>query len=79
MFKLVPIQEVAKLGDTFRRNQIATSNEMRKIVGFPHHKDPNADLLFNPNMPMQDQPGEGSPPGTGEEEELDTEETLVEE
>lgn len=79
MFKLVPIQEVAKLGDTFRRNQIATSNEMRKIVGFPHHPDPNADLLFNPNMPMQDQPGNESPLGMEEEGELNTEETLFEE
>ena len=79
MFKLVPIQEVAKLGDTFRRNQIATSNEMRKIVGFTHHPDPNADLLFNPNMPMDDQPGQPGKEGGGavaeEEEEVAVEET----
>ena len=75
MFKLVPIQEVAKLGDTFRRNQIATSNEMRKIVGFAHHPDPNADLLFNPNMPMDDQPGKEGGGAVAEEEEVAVEET----
>jgi len=50
MFKMIPVETVAKLGDTFRRNYIATSNEMRKIVGFKPSNDPRADELFNPNI-----------------------------
>lgn len=56
MFKLVPIEQVAELGDTFRRNSIATSNEMRKIIGFKPSNDPKADELYNPNMPEDKQP-----------------------
>lgn len=50
MFKMVPVEQVATLGDTFRRNYIATSNEIRKIIGLKHSNDPRADELFNPNI-----------------------------
>jgi hypothetical protein len=49
-FKLVPVEQIATLGDTFRRNQIATSNEIRKLVGFAPSNDPLADQLSNPNI-----------------------------
>lgn len=50
MFKMVPIEIIATLGDTLRRNYIASSNEIRKIIGFKPSNDPRADELFNPNI-----------------------------
>lgn len=50
MFKTVTAETVANLGDSFRRNYIATSNEIRKIVGLKPSNDPRADELFNPNI-----------------------------
>lgn len=50
MFKTVPVETIATLGDTFRRNYIASSNEIRKIIGFKPSSDPRADELFNPNI-----------------------------
>ena len=56
-FRVVPVTEVAKLGDTLLRNQILTPNEMRQILGFKPMEQPNADMLMNPNMPVEDQMG----------------------
>ena len=58
-FKLVPIADLAELGDKFTRNEILTSNEMRQILGFKPSKDPKADQLINSNMP-QDKQGSGN-------------------
>lgn len=55
-FRLVPVSEVADLGDTLLRNQILTPNEMRGILGFKPSTQEGADMLMNPNMPMQMQP-----------------------
>lgn len=60
-FKLVPVQQIIELGDTFRRNEIATTNEVRKLVGFKPSSDPKADLLSNPNIADTKQ----TPNGTG--------------
>lgn len=54
-FKLVPVEQIINLGDTFRRNQIATSNEIRKLVGFKVSNDPLADQLSNPNIADKNQ------------------------
>ena len=54
-FRVVPVTEVAKLGDTLMRNQILSANEMRQILGFPPMDQPGADDLRNPNMPIDDQ------------------------
>lgn len=54
-FRVVPPTEVAKLGDTLIRNQILTANEMRQVLGFKPSEQESADMLMNPNMPMQDQ------------------------
>lgn len=61
-FKIVPVEQLANIGDTFTRNEIMTSNELRQVIGLPPSSDPNADMLRNKNMPMQDEPGatEGS-------------------
>ena len=56
--KFVPASQVASMGDTFKRNMIATTNELRKIIGFRPSDDENADKLYNPNMPMDQQPGQ---------------------
>ena len=49
-FKLVPVTEVANIADTFTRNEIATSNEMRQAIGWKPSKDPKADELRNKNL-----------------------------
>jgi len=59
-FKLVPISEVAEIADKFTRNEIATSNEIRQVVGWKPAKDAKADQLINSNMPVGDT---GVPPG----------------
>ena len=55
MFKMVPVETVAALGDTFRRNAIMTSNELRQVIGLRPSDDPRADELFNPNIADKNQ------------------------
>ena len=62
-FKLVPIGELAEIGDKFTRNEILTSNEMRAIIGRRPSKDPRANKLTNKNL--------------GQTKEAPTEETKV--
>lgn len=65
MFKTVTVESVSQLGDTFRRNSIATANEIRKIVGLKPSNDARADELFNPNIADNNQnPTSGSQPST---------------
>lgn len=71
MFKMVPVESIAQLGDTFIRNRIAVPNEMRKIVGLRPSSDPVADEFVNPNMPLDKQSisnGVVKPPNPVEEE-----------
>lgn len=49
-FKLVPINELAEISDKFTRNEIASSNEIRQIIGWKPSDDPNADELRNKNL-----------------------------
>lgn len=49
-FKLVPVAELATIADTFTRNEIMTSNEIRQIIGMKPSKDPSADELRNKNL-----------------------------
>lgn len=49
-FKLVPIDNIANVADTFTRNEIMTSNELRQIVGLKPSNDPKADELRNSNL-----------------------------
>ena len=73
-FRLVPVTQVAGLGDTLLRNTILTPNEMRGILGFKPSEQEGADELSNPNMPVDMQGG-----GEEYEEELPEEETQEEE
>lgn len=50
-FKLVPLSAIAEIADKFTRNEIVSSNEMRRIIGLKPSKDPKADQLRNSNMP----------------------------
>ena len=49
-FKLVPVTELASIADTFTRNEIMTSNEIRQVIGMKPSKDPKADELRNKNL-----------------------------
>jgi len=49
-FKLVPISELADIADKFTRNEIASSNELRAVIGWKPSKDPGADELRNKNL-----------------------------
>ena len=49
-FKLIPVTEIATIADTFTRNEIATSNEMRQAIGWKPSDDPGADELRNKNL-----------------------------
>lgn len=49
-FKLVPVTEIAEIADTLTRNEIASSNEIRQIMGWKPSTDPKADELRNSNI-----------------------------
>lgn len=49
-FRFVPVSDIATIADTFTRNAIFTSNEVRSIVGFQPNSDPEADKLSNKNL-----------------------------
>lgn len=49
-FKLVPIEELATIADTFTRNEILSKNEIRQMIGRKPSKDPKADELINSNI-----------------------------
>ena len=73
-FKLVPVSEIAKIADTFTRNTIMTSNEIRQVIGMKPADDPKADMLINsnlsqPNMPVE--PAYDQESDSGEDEYTD--------
>lgn len=49
-FKLVPVSMIAEISDKFTRNEIATANEIRGLVGWKPVADPKADQLRNANL-----------------------------
>lgn len=65
-FKLVPVGQIAEIADKFTRNEIATSNEIRQVIGWKPSKDPRADELRNKNL---------SEPKSGTQPQIETEET----
>lgn len=56
-FKLVPVSQIAEIGDKFTRNEIMSSNELRAVVGLKPVDDERANELRNKNMPVQDEMG----------------------
>lgn len=61
VLKLVPATEMAELADSFTRNEILTSNEIRSVLGIKPSSAPQADELRNKNMPVQAQPTSQEP------------------
>lgn len=49
-FKLVPVSELAEISDKLTRNEIASSNEIRQIIGWKPSDEPGADELRNKNL-----------------------------
>ena len=62
-FKLVPLTKLVDVADTFTRNEIMSSNEIRQIIGRKPSKDPAADELRNKNLNSST---ESEPATTGE-------------
>lgn len=65
-FKLVPVKDLAELADKFTRNEIASSNEIRQIVGWKPSDDPRADQLVNSNISQPNQDPNMMEPGMEE-------------
>ena len=74
-FKLVPINELAEISDKFTRNEIATSNEIRQIIGWKPSDDPGADELRNKNL---NQKAEDTQPAQTIQNEVDNTESKEE-
>ena len=49
-FRLVPVTDIAEIADKFTRNEIATKNEIRQVIGWKPSDDPKADELRNSNI-----------------------------
>jgi hypothetical protein len=49
-FKLVTAVKIADIADKLTRNEIASSNEMRQVIGWKPSSDPRADELRNKNI-----------------------------
>lgn len=49
-FKLIPLDQLAEIGDKFTRNEIATSNDIRQIIGWRPSSNPRANELKNKNL-----------------------------
>ena len=76
-FRLVPVGQIAELGDKLLRNEILTPNEMRGILGFKPSMQDGADDLHNPNMPGEEGYVEGEVPEGEYDETAETEEAAV--
>lgn len=63
-FKLVPVTELANIADTFTRNEILSSNEIRQIIGMKPSDDPRADELRNSNINQKEDEGNQPTPET---------------
>lgn len=58
-FRLVPVQQIADISDKLTRNEIATPNEIRSIIGWKPAEDPEADELRNRNISQSKEEIEG--------------------
>ena len=64
-FKLVPVADLAEISDKFTRNEIATSNEIRQVIGWKPSDDPKADELRNSNISQPNESPIREERGTG--------------
>lgn len=51
-FKYMSVKDFAELADKLIRNEMASANELRGVLGWAPSKDPKADELRNPNVPL---------------------------
>lgn len=75
--KLIPLGGeggIADIADKFTRNEIASSNEIRQVIGWKPSKEPKADQLVNANMPSGDTgvPGPVGSNGSGNPDHVPT-------
>lgn len=70
-FKLVPISQLAEIADKLTRNEIASKNEIRQIIGWKPSHDPKADQLINSNISQPNGAAEQTPQPSIKEEEED--------
>lgn len=49
-FNMIPPAKIGELSDQLTRNEILSSNEVRKLIGFQPADDPRADELRNKNL-----------------------------
>jgi hypothetical protein len=49
-FRLVPVSDLATIADSFTRNAILSSNEMRGVIGYRPSGEKGADALSNKNL-----------------------------
>ena len=72
IFELTPVDKLAELSDKLTRNEIASSNEIRQLIGWKPSSDPKADQLINSNISQPtDKGGYGYPKES--DEQYDTE------
>jgi hypothetical protein len=66
--KLIPTSDLAEIVDKVTRSSVATANDIRPKIGLRPSKDPQANQLRNPNMPIHDQvpPADAPPQGGGQ-------------
>ena len=69
-FKMVPMTKLPEIVNTFSRNEILSSNEVRQIIGYLPSDDKRANELRNKNMPdyAERQKALGKSVGNEEEE-----------
>lgn len=77
-FKLVPVEQLAKIADTFTRNEIMSSNEIRSIIGLKPSKDPKADQLINSNLNQSNEQAARNSEEKGNEEISKSKDKIVE-
>ena len=58
LFQFVTLKDFAEISDKLNRNEVASSNDLRQVIGWRPSKDPKADQLRNSNMPA---PSESPP------------------
>lgn len=53
-FKMMTLTKLSEVGDKLTRNEIASSNDLRGVIGWKPVDDPRANELRNKNIPMPD-------------------------
>lgn len=64
LFKMAPLSQIAESADLLTRNEIISSNEVRRFMGLRPSKDPEADELRNKNLNKPVEQESSKPPET---------------